>query len=440
MKGTIGLQFFMSLILFSMQSIAFAQDDEFYDENYLRYDNRVYDQNIKTVQLFRKGWNETFPVLNLEEEGQQLHLTFDDLNQNLRNIGYTFVHCNWDWTPSDMMKIEYLDGITDNTVEKYGFSANMYQPFVKYDLTFPNRDIKFSKSGNYLIVVYDLDNENEILLSWRFCVIEYNATVTPDIHRPTQAIYRQNSHEVDFTINQGSVSLIQPFSNLKVVVAQNQDWDGAITDLVPKFINGNSLIYDYDEENIFPGGNEFRVIDIRNINYNSLTTSHITVINDTLNAFIFPEQPRSSKVYLTTPDINGFYYIKNDDVRFDSDLEMEYLKVNVSLKYPAKLYQAEIFLFGQLTGWELNDDYKLTWNSSKRSYEGSMYLKQGYYNYMYMYKSDKSKSGDISVIEGSHSQADNIYSFLVYYREPGQIYDRLIGYATTVYPDYEIDN
>lgn len=431
------ISYFILLIIINLS--VFGQDDEYFNEHYLRYDNHIYDENIKSVQLFRKGWNEAFPVINLNEYADQVHLTFDDLNDNLRNLGYTFIHCSSEWEPSDLMKIEYLNGIEDNTVEKYGFSSTLYQPFVKYDLSFPNRDISFTKSGNYLLVVYDMDNNNVPLITWRFFVVEYYANIIPNVHRATQAQYRQNSHEVDFTINQSNIQLVQPFSSLKVIVTQNQDWDGAIKNLKPKYINGGSLIYDYSEENIFPAGNQFRLIDIRNINYNSITTSHIATINDSLNAFLFADKPRSSKVYLTTPDINGHYFLKNDDIRFDSDLEMEYMKVHLSLEYPAKVYKAGIYVYGELTGWQLTDQYKLHWNSEKKIYETSLYLKQGYYNYMYMYKSDNSERGDIAIIEGSHAEADNEYSFFVYYREPGQVYDRLIGYKTTIFPVYNLD-
>ncbi len=429
---------FLFILLLPTALQVAAQDEEYFDPNFLRYDNRVYDSNIKTVQLFRKGWNEAFPVINLNNK-EKLHLTFDDLNDNLRTLGYTFIHCDTEWEPSDLMKIEYLDGINDNTIQTYGFSSTLYQPFVKYDLTFPNSDIQFSKSGNYLLVVYDQDNDNELLLTRRFFVAEYYAMIHPDIKRPTQGRYRQNSHEVDFTITQSNIDLVQPFSSLKVVITQNQNWEGAITDLKPKFINGRNLIYDYDEENVFQAGNEFRVIDIRNINYNSLTTSHITTVNDTLNAYLFSEKPRSSRVYLTTPDINGHFYLKNDDPRFDSDLEMEYMKVHFQLAYPAKLFKADIYIYGQFTGWNLSDEYKMKWNPNTGHYENELYIKQGYYNYLYMYKAYDAPKPDIAIIEGSHSAADNEYSFFVYYTEPGQVYNRLIGYTTTVYPKYNLD-
>ena len=436
MTNLIHRTLFLALTL--INTLSFAQDDEYFDPNYLRYDNKVYDENIKTVQLFRQGWNEAFPVIDLNGN-DRLHLTFDDLNDNLRNLGYTFIHCDAEWEPTDLLKIEYLEGMEDNSIMTYGFSSTMYQPFVKYDLTFPNSDVSFTKSGNYILLVYDQDNDNTPVLSWRFFIAEYYTHITPDVHRPTQAKYRQNSHEVDFTISQSQIQLVQPFSSLKVVVTQNQNWENAITDLAPKFMNGTKLIYDYDEENIFPAGNEFRTIDIRNINYNSLTTSHIATVDDTLNAYIFPDKPRSSRVYLTTPDINGHFYLKNDDVRFDSDLESEYMKVNLALLYPAKLFKADIYIYGQFTGWAFDEKYKLTWNAQKKSYETSVYIKQGYYNYLYMYKAHGAEKSDVAIIEGSHSEADNEYSFFVYYREPGQIYDRLIGYTTVIYPVYNLD-
>jgi hypothetical protein len=426
-----------TLIVFMVHFTLLAQEDEFFDENYLRYENHVYDPNIKTVQLFRQGWNEAHPVIQLSDRESRLHLTFDDLQDNLRNLGFTFVHCDAQWEPSDLLTIEYLNGMKNHTIENYGFSSTLYQRFVKYDLTFPNENVEFTKSGNYLLVVFDMDNNNQPVLTRRFFVVENFVAIIPNIHRPTQAIYRQNSHEVDFTINQGEIEIVQPFSTMKVVVIQNQDWSSAITDLKPRFINGRSLSYDYDEENVFPGGNQFRVVDIRNINYNSMTTKEIATINDTMHAYLFTEKPRSSMAFSTVPDINGHYYLKNDDVRFDSDLESEYMKVHFSLEYPAKLYKADIYIYGQLSGWEIDEDYKMEWNTATKRYEASLYLKQGYYNYLYMYKSENSQKGDVSVIEGSHVEADNEYSFFVYYREPSQVYDRLIGFHTALFPNYK---
>ena len=48
---------------------------------------------------------------------------------------------------------------------------------------------------------------------------------------------------------------------------------------------------------------------------------------------------------------------------------------------------------------------------------------------MYCFLGDKAKDkGDLSVIEGSHSETENDYIILVYHRQIQDRYDRLIAY------------
>jgi hypothetical protein len=70
----------------------------------------------------------------------------------------------------------------------------------------------------------------------------------------------------------------------------------------------------------------------------------------------------------------------------------------------------------------------MKYNTSKGSYEKELYLKQGYYNYLYLYVNDTAKSADIRHIEGSHFDTENEYLFKVYYSDPGDFYDRLLLY------------
>jgi len=54
-------------------------------------------------------------------------------------------------------------------------------------------------------------------------------------------------------------------------------------------------------------------------------------------------------------------------------------------------------------------------------------LKQGYYNYEYAFIRDGSCDGTASIFEGSHYETENDYLILMYYRNPQERYDRLIG-------------
>ena len=78
----------------------------------------------------------------------------------------------------------------------------------------------------------------------------------------------------------------------------------------------------------------------------------------------------------------------------------------------------------------------MEYNYRDGTYEGSMYLKQGYYNYQYMYLKDGSVKGETELAEGSFYDARQIYTFYVYHMQMGSRYDRLIGHSITSSPQY----
>ena len=60
-------------------------------------------------------------------------------------------------------------------------------------------------------------------------------------------------------------------------------------------------------------------------------------------------------------------------------------------------------------------------------YVCSMVLKQGYYNYHYMFLPHGTNIGDVSQIEGNYWETENDYTIFIYYREDGDISDKLIS-------------
>ena len=61
-------------------------------------------------------------------------------------------------------------------------------------------------------------------------------------------------------------------------------------------------------------------------------------------------------------------------------------------------------------------------------YYGSVYLKQGYYNYVYAFLPNGSTTGDVSLTEGSHWETENDYVIYVYHKDMTSRYDKLIGF------------
>ena len=91
----------------------------------------------------------------------------------------------------------------------------------------------------------------------------------------------------------------------------------------------------------------------------------------------------------------------------------------------------DIYIIGEFTNWQMNDLSRMEWNPSIRAYTARMLLKQGYYSYILLFKPYRSTQGETSTLEGNHFQTMNDYYIYVYQRNPGDLYDRLVGFGQT---------
>ncbi len=426
--GTV-LLLFLNLNLFAQIN----HDDGYFKEDYLRYDNHIYRNSIKTVQLYRAGWEDSYPLINLNSN-EQLVLNFDDLSGQLSNFAYSFIHCNANWQPSDLMEMEYTQGVFENFVLDYNYSRTQRQKYIHYEIRFPNQDIQLTKSGNYIIKVYDLDNNNNALvLTRKFFLLEPMAAILPNVKQASKINDRRYKHEIDFTITPTGVNIINPYQNMHVALIQNQDWNHALTGLQPTFSKGTEFVYNYDEGNVFDGANEFRFFDIRTFGYTALETESVDISGDTIQVQLEPDEARGYKVYIDQPDINGRFLIHTDNSD-ENQIDAEYSKVHFKLPYPNPIQNGNLYIYGEISNWKLSPEYKMKWNAQKRVYENTLYLKQGYYNYLYAFLQDGKTQPDFTLIEGTHAQTSNEYTIAVYYRKPQDIHDRLIGFQTVTYP------
>lgn len=251
--------------------------------------------------------------------------------------------------------------------------------------------------------------------------------IQANIHAGTFADTRFTHHEIDFELNTQQLTLLNPYNDLKVVLLQNGGWLQRIDGLKPRFVNGNILDYNYDGENCFAGGNEFRTFDTRSIRFLSERIESIQQADDkTFVVNLRNDIRTSSQRYAFVNDINGQYLIKHQEGR-NSDIDGDYVWVNFKLKMPQEETEGNMYLYGALTQWRTDTASLMHYNASLMCYEKSVLLKQGYYNYQYAYISNGAYP-DVSVTEGMHFETDNSYRILVYYQSINARYDAIVGY------------
>ena len=389
--------------------------------------NGIFRENIRSVQFFREGWDFSQPVLELGAD-QRLLLKFDELTEGVTNFVYTITHCDSEWYPSRLVQSEYMEGFIENPVTDYAASVNTTSKYTNYLLSLPNENVRFLVSGNYLLSVFDEADRTTPAITRRFYIVEPSTDIRGEVKKSTFEGYKGRDQEIDFAVDYSRFSIQDPRTEVRVVVMQNSRTDNCLTNLKPLFVRNNLLSYDLSRENVFAGGNEFRNFDTKNIRMNGLGVANIEFVNPDYHVTLRTDQIHNGD-YRNESDLNGRYLVKNDRVT-DSDLEADYIFVHFSLEMKEPLLGGEIYVFGGLSDWQCQPSNKMKWNFETKRYEATLQVKQGFYDYQYVYVESGSNKIDNTLLEGSYVETENDYQLFVYYRSFSSRYDKLIGYRT----------
>ncbi len=390
------------------------------------FTNHIFNDKIKTVQLYKEGWNLSYPIIKLNSNDKMV-FGFDLLDSQPESYYYTFIHCDKDWNKSDIFTSDYLNGFAENPIEDYQPSFNTTVGYYHYNLSFPNDRVSFSLSGNYIIVVYPADKPDEPAITQRFIITEDAVKIDVSAHRPLMTRENNTHQQVDFTVNYAGLNINDPYRNVFSFILQNGRWDNAKTNLKPDFYGNNELKYNsLSDKNIFPGGNEYRYFDIKSIRYQTEYVKKIDFLRSNYNVYLYPSENREYKPYFYWKDFNGKYYIAFQEGK-KPDIDADYVYVYFTLPSNQMIEGGMMYVSGALNDWAFNKNNLMTYNREKSEYECTMLLKQGWYNYEYVFLKDGSTDGTATVFEGSHYETENDYIVLVYYRNPRERYDRVIG-------------
>lgn len=420
-KALILLSFFIFVV-----NLTYAQSD-YYNTKNMQYIDRVYYNNFATVQLYKQGFELSMPYIQLNTN-EQLRLSFDDLNAGTKSYAFTFVLCNSNWEPADLLQMEYLEGMPEDYVSANFQSFNTLTHYTHYEFAFPNNSIKITKSGNYLLKVYPEGYPEDIILTKRFYVFENKVGIKADVIYSSNSEERKTTQEINLVMNLNSYNMPNPYENLTIKIIQNQRTDNTITLNKPKGIVGNSMYFNTPGDLTFEAGNEFRNCDIRSLLTQSSRISTIKQDSNGYHVLMLGDNISPRKNYLKYQDINGNFLIHSyDNIHLSNKIEADYAWVTFTLAEAEELDNGSVFLLGGLTQWSLHPDYKMTYNQRLKAYQITLFLKQGFYDYQYVFIPNNTQKGTVSRYENSFSETENEYTIMVYYREQGDIYEKLIA-------------
>ena len=374
--------------------------------------------DVKTISLGVVDNASGLAIINLND---RLVLEFDVLNNLEEDFYYVIEHFDSDWNPSQLMKTEYLAGMDNLRIVDYVNSFNTYQIYSHYRLQIPNQQTRLRVSGNYIIKIFD--DYDDLVFSRKFMVVEPMANVGVQIRRSRDVALINETQSVDFKVTPTTSNFNNPLETIKTTVLQNNNLKTAIHGLKPQYIMGNELVYRYTNASLFWGGNEYLFFENKDIRATNLGIQYID-LQDLYHSYLYTNIERSRKKYTFNPDINGGFKVTVLD-RDDPRIEADYTYVHFSLS-AKEFLNATVYVYGGFNNFSTTKENEMVFNPNKGVYEATLLMKQGFYNYKYVVI-DKENTLQEGAISGNFDETENNYKVLVYYRDLGARYDKLIG-------------
>jgi len=375
-------------------------------------------EHIKSI-VFKGPTEDQFPIVQL---GERVTLEFDDLSASEQDYYFRIVHCDYNWEPSQLLKSQYLSGTDNQRIINYENSYSTLQPYSNYQLTLPNNQVGFRVSGNYILEIYN--TANELQFSRRFIVYQDLVQVAATVRRSRDFEFIESKQSVQFSIRPSGIQLINPKKEVKVAILQNYHWPTALYGIPPQYTIGTELVYRYDQETAFWGGNEYLNFDTSDLRVPTVAISSIE-FEGLYHHYLFPNRFRDSEAYTYFPDINGDFVIRTLQGRNNSR-ESEYSWVHFSLPYSDRIGLDKVFVFGKFNNYALEDINRMEFNRETGNMEAKLLLKQGFYNFKYVIEREDG-TVELNTVCGNFHFTENTYTILVYYRNFGDIYDSIIG-------------
>lgn len=393
--------------------------------------------DVKTLRVITDGDFQRLPVID-NTNNSSLEISFDILSDEQVFLQYQVLHCDANWRPDDLSELDYIDGFQPTRVEEVTPSFNTYVNYWHYTLSFPNEEVRLLISGNYAVIFHIEGDPDTPVAMACFSVTEQMAFVSGEVSGNTDIDYRQEHQQLTLqcTWSASHLPYLNPASDLRLVVTQNHRPDTRRTLDQPSRMEAGKAYYEHNPALIYEAGNNFRRFEFTDRHYATLGIEQVRFVDPYYEVKIPIQPSRQGGFYLYDRDQHGRYVLnalRVDDV----NTEAEYFWADIQLAgaMPSRR-GTSVYLTGDFTYGELTEPYLLQYDPVLETFHGRVLLKQGHYNYQFLCGQEWTPAEDVQTVaptlgpcEGNYYEAHNEYDVYVYYRAPGERYDRLLGIA-----------
>lgn len=377
------------------------------------------DESIQSIQLYQGASEARLPVIDLHSD-DEIMLEFDVVTDRGRPLSVYFYHADRTWR-RDLSPGEYLASFQSDDLLEYELSRGTQVPYVHYTYRFPNSDIDFLISGNYIVRVTERGNENDVLLERAFFVTEQSTALEFGTDRVLVGDYGYPSIQ--------PIARFRPPSgfdgnvfNYNVCFVRNGRFELARCSDRPSLADSPLLQFYLEPEVSFEPEEPPYFLDVSDLR----SSSQIATSDFTTSPYRIELEPDYARFGGSGvgPMLNGQSRISSVVRLGHADTEAEYVLSRFAYVPPEEQRVGnEVLVTGSFNGWRYDRANTLRWVSERGRYEGDILLKQGQYEYRYVGRDRRLAQAQSS----NMPRPENQYTTLVYYNDPSLNTDRLLA-------------
>ena len=386
---------------------------------------RTFNEQIRTLRVERKVLLLDGEAVDGADADNTLHISFDEMSHDVHMYSYTVQMMNADASVNEnILSGEYLRGFTTSDITDYEHSINTSREYTHYWFDFPNENMAITKSGQYLLTIYEDGNIDNKIAEVTFCVVEPMVKIAANVRAHTDIEFNGRYQQLDIDVNIGEGIRVNS-DEWRVVVTQNNRTDNAVTLTQPTFIEPKRLRYMNNKALIFEGGNEYHHFDAFSCFYAGVGIDRVYHEMGDYHAMLFPDEIAQGQ-YIHRFDSDGRFVV-NAERTSDSDTEAEYMWVYWMLPAEKPWFDGALYVGGELFGNDMSLRNRMQYDGNAKAYWLTALVKQGGYDYQYWFVPKAQNKATAQQVEGSYWQTENEYAVYVWWRPFGARYDRLVG-------------
>lgn len=373
--------------------------------------------SFQSIQLYRKGNAQNPPILSLNRD-EKLVFEFDELTSISGQFRIKFEHFDQNWNPSNIPEAWYLDGFNEIIISGGIDNALSKPSFFHYRTEFPNRQLNFLTSGNYMVHVHDYTT-NTKLFSVPFFVSEQAGTISSGIETLFNSGENFSAQDQLFSVYEYPAEVEFPQFDLSFEFVQNRFWGSSKSTQTFDITTPDKIRFYTKRDNSFSSSFDFIPLDLTDLNINltkiedwqpEYTPPRVILKRDVLNFSAAPTQQYRSSFGLPEGGRNSRYA----SVRF------QFVTGNLDTK------RTDLYVAGDFNSWRISDESKLEFNPELNLWTTELLMKEGNYRYKYFRIKNSSLNGDALPINDSITDRDQEYIAFIYFNDPIRNYQRLL--------------